>query len=67
MSEKMDVYTVKVKKGKFKGRELKTTTYPTYIFGFGSPWIACWDEENNEYCIYWSDLKVINTEQYNVR
>jgi len=53
------LYTYKVVKGEFKGKIVKSFDSNTFIFGINGPWIDCIDDEGNEYCIFYSNLKAV--------
>lgn len=51
------IYTYRVKKGKFKGKIVKSFESRHYIFGISSPFIPCFDNEGNEYIIHFNELE----------
>lgn len=59
MSENINIkiYTYRVKKGKFKGKVVKSFESRHYIFGISSPFIPCFDNEGNEYIIHFNELE----------
>ena len=50
------IYTYRVKRGKFKGKIVKSFESRHYIFGLTSPFVPCFDEDGNEYIINYDSL-----------
>jgi len=63
---KATLYTVKVIKGKFKGKVLKTFSSPVYIYGITSPVLACFDDDETTYAIWWDNVKSVKEEEVEV-
>ena len=67
MSENINtkIYTYRVKKGKFKGKIVKSFESRHYIFGISSPLISCFDSEGNEYIIRCNELEDVKENDNN--
>ena len=62
---KATLYTVKVTKGKFKGKVVKTFDSPIYICGITPPLLACYDADAH-YAIWWGNVETIKEEEVEV-
>lgn len=60
--ENMKIYTYEISKGKFKGKVVKSYESNAFIYGITNPWVACFDDNGKEYCIFWNELKEIKVE-----
>lgn len=60
------LYTLKVVKGKFKGKIVQSFDMPIFVYDMSSPYLACFDDEGNEYCLFWGDVKEISREEIEV-
>ena len=63
---KVTLRTVKVIKGEFKGKVLKTFEPTIYISGITGSHIACFDDDGTEYCMYWENVKCIDAKEIEV-
>ena len=57
-----ELYTYQIIKGKFKGKIVKSWDSNTGILGITPAYCACFDDEGNEYAIFYKDLKRVQGE-----